>query len=160
MGNETEGACRGVHARKYQGRQENFHTLRQRGGICGFPRREESPYDTFGTGHSGTSISAALGMAQARCLRGENHKVIAVIGDGSMTAGEAFEGLNQAGAMDKDLIVILNDNELSISPNVGALSSYLSRLMTGQFATHFREEIKNFLKKIPGIGGSALKWAK
>ena len=142
------------------GRRENFHTLRQSGGICGFPRREESPYDTFGTGHSGTSISAALGMAQARCLRGEDYKVIAVIGDGSMTAGEAFEGLNQAGAMEKDLIVILNDNELSISPNVGALSSYLNRLMTGQFATHFREEIKSFLKKIPGIGGSALKWAR
>ncbi len=142
------------------GRQENFHTLRQSGGICGFPRREESPYDTFGTGHSGTSISAALGMAQARCLRGEDYKVIAVIGDGSMTAGEAFEGLNQAGAMEKNLIVILNDNELSISPNVGALSSYLNRLMTGQFATHFREEIKSFLKKIPGIGGSALKWAR
>jgi len=142
------------------GRNENFHTLRQSGGICGFPRREESPYDTFGTGHSGTSISAALGMAQARCLRGEDYKVIAVIGDGSMTAGEAFEGLNQAGAMEKDLIVILNDNELSISPNVGALSSYLNRLMTGQFATHFREEIKSFLKKIPGIGGSALKWAR
>jgi 1-deoxy-D-xylulose-5-phosphate synthase len=142
------------------GRNENFHTLRQSGGICGFPRREESPYDTFGTGHSGTSISAALGMAHARCLRGEDYKVIAVIGDGSMTAGEAFEGLNQAGAMEKDLIVILNDNELSISPNVGALSSYLNRLMTGQFATHFREEIKSFLKKIPGIGGSALKWAR
>jgi 1-deoxy-D-xylulose-5-phosphate synthase len=142
------------------GRKENFHTLRQSGGICGFPRREESPYDTFGTGHSGTSISAALGMAQARCMRGEDYKVIAVIGDGSMTAGEAFEGLNQAGAMEKNLIVILNDNELSISPNVGALSSYLNRLMTGQFATHFREEIKSFLKKIPGIGGSALKWAR
>jgi len=142
------------------GRRENFRTLRQSGGICGFPRREESPYDAFGTGHSGTSISAALGMAQARCLRGENFKVIAVIGDGSMTAGEAFEGLNQAGAMEKDLIVILNDNELSISPNVGALSSYLNRLMTGQFATRFREEIKAFLRKIPGIGGSALKWAR
>jgi len=142
------------------GRRENFRTLRQSGGICGFPRREESPYDAFGTGHSGTSISAALGMAQARCLRGEDFKVIAVIGDGSMTAGEAFEGLNQAGAMEKDLIVILNDNELSISPNVGALSSYLNRLMTGQFATHFREEIKGFLRKIPGIGSSALKWAR
>jgi len=142
------------------GRRENFRTLRQSGGICGFPRREESPYDAFGTGHSGTSISAALGMAQARCLRGEDFKVIAVIGDGSMTAGEAFEGLNQAGAMEKDLIVILNDNELSISPNVGALSSYLNRLMTGQFATHFREEIKSFLRKIPGIGSSALKWAR
>ena len=142
------------------GRRENFHTLRQSGGICGFPRREESPYDAFGTGHSGTSISAALGMAQARCLRGEDFKVIAVIGDGSMTAGEAFEGLNQAGAMEKDLVVILNDNELSISPNVGALSSYLNRLMTGQLATHFREEIKAFLQKIPGIGRSALKWAR
>lgn len=142
------------------GRREKFHTLRQSGGICGFPRREESPYDAFGTGHSGTSISAALGMAQARCLRGEDYKVIAVIGDGSMTAGEAFEGLNLAGAMEKDLIVILNDNEFSISPNVGALSSYLNRLMTGRFATHFREEIKNFLKKIPGIGDSALKWAR
>ena len=142
------------------GRRETFSTLRQCGGISGFPRREESAYDAFGTGHSGTSISAALGMAQARCLRAEVHKVIAVIGDGSLTAGLAFEGLNQAGAMDKDLIVILNDNELSISPNVGALSSYLNRLMTGQFATRFRGEIKNFLKSLPGIGDSALKWAK
>ena len=142
------------------GRRKNFHTLRQCGGICGFPRREESPYDAFGTGHSGTSISAALGMAQARCLRGEGHKVIAVIGDGSMTAGLAFEGLNQAGAMDKDLIVILNDNELSISPNVGALSSYLNRLMTGHLATRFRDEIKGFLKRLPGVGKSALKMVK
>jgi len=142
------------------GRRKNFHTLRQCGGICGFPRREESPYDAFGTGHSGTSISAALGMAQARCLRGEGHKVIAVIGDGSMTAGLAFEGLNQAGAMDKDLIVILNDNELSISPNVGALSSYLNRLMTGHLATRFRDEIKGFLTRLPGVGKSALKMVK
>ncbi len=142
------------------GRRKTFSTLRQCGGISGFPRREESAYDAFGTGHSGTSISAALGMAQARCLRAEVHKVIAVIGDGSLTAGLAFEGLNQAGAMNKDLIVILNDNELSISPNVGALSSYLNRLMTGQFATRFREETKNFLKSLPGIGDSALKWAK
>ena len=142
------------------GRRELFHTLRQTDGICGFPRREESPYDAFGTGHSGTSISAALGMARARCLRGETHRVIAVIGDGSLTAGQALEGLNQAGAMEKDLIVVLNDNEFSISSNVGALSSYLNRLMTGQFATRFRDEIKNFLKHIPGIGESALKWAK
>ncbi len=142
------------------GRRENFHTLRQSGGICGFPRREESPFDTFGTGHSSTSISAALGMAQARCLRGEDYRVIAIIGDGSMTAGEAFEGLNQAGAMNKDFIVILNDNEHSISPNVGALSAYLNRLMTGQWATHFREEIKSFLKGLPAIGGSALKLVK
>src|SRR4030042_3242635 len=108
------------------GRRAQFPTLRQLGGICGFPRREESPYDAFGTGHSSTSISAALGMAHARCLRGETYKVITVIGDGSLNAGLAFEGLNQAGAMDKDLIVVLNDNELSISPNVGALSAFLN----------------------------------
>jgi len=142
------------------GRRQNFETLRQCGGICGFPRREESSYDAFGTGHSGTSISAALGMAQARCLKGEGHKVIAVIGDGSMTAGLAFEGLNQAGAMNKDLIVVLNDNELSISPNVGALSSYLNRLMTGQLAMRFRDEIKSFLKRLPAIGDPAIKWVK
>jgi 1-deoxy-D-xylulose-5-phosphate synthase len=142
------------------GRRKSFQTLRQCGGICGFPRREESPYDAFGTGHSGTSISAALGMAQARGLKGEDYKVIAVIGDGSMTAGLAFEGLNQAGAMEKDLIVVLNDNELSISPNVGALSSYLNRVMTGQWATRVRDEIKSFLKRLPAIGDPALKWAK
>jgi len=142
------------------GRREQFSTLRQGGGICGFPKREESPYDVFGTGHSGTSISAALGIAQARCLRKENFKVVAIIGDGSMTAGLAFEGLNQAGAMDKDLIVVLNDNELSISPNVGALSSYLNRLMTGHMATTIRDKIKRFLGQLPRIGRPALKWAK
>ncbi len=141
------------------GRQRGFHTLRQFGGICGFPRREESPYDCFGTGHSSTSISAALGMAQARGIRRESHKVIAVIGDGSMTAGLAFEGLNQAGATAKDLIVVLNDNELSISPNVGALSAYLNRLMTGQLATRIRDGMKNFLRRLPQ-GDSALKVAK
>ena len=142
------------------GRREKFSTLRQCGGLCGFPRREESPYDVFGTGHSSTSISAALGIAQARCLRKENFKVVAIIGDGSMTAGLAFEGLNQAGAMDKDLIVVLNDNELSISPNVGALSSYLNRLMTGHMARTIRDKIKNFLSQLPRIGRPALKWAK
>ena len=142
------------------GRREQFPTLRQGGGLCGFPKREESPYDVFGTGHSSTSISAALGIAQARCLRKENFKVIAIIGDGSMTAGLAFEGLNQAGAADKDLIVVLNDNELSISPNVGALSSYLNRLLTGRMATTIRDKIKNFLGQLPRIGRPALKWAK
>jgi 1-deoxy-D-xylulose-5-phosphate synthase len=142
------------------GRREQFSTLRQGGGLCGFPKREESPYDVFGTGHSSTSISAALGIAQARCLRKENFKVVAIIGDGSMTAGLAFEGLNQAGAMDKDLIVVLNDNELSISPNVGALSSYLNRLMTGHMATTIRDKIKSFLGQLPRIGRPALKWAK
>jgi 1-deoxy-D-xylulose-5-phosphate synthase len=105
------------------GRRDRFHTLRQHGGISGFPRISESPCDSFSTGHSGTSISAGLGISCAKDLKKERNKVICVIGDGSMTAGLAYEGLNQAGDLDKDLIVILNDNELSISPNVGALSS-------------------------------------
>ena len=143
------------------GRRDRFHTLRQYGGISGFPKREESPYDAFDSGHSGTSISSALGMAEARRLRGDEGKVIAVIGDGSMTAGLAFEGLNQTGHIDQDLIVILNDNEMSISPNVGALSSYLNRLMTGQFAYRFRNEIKNFLESLPPrIGKKLLRFAK
>jgi len=143
------------------GRKDRFHTLRQYGGISGFPKRDESPYDAFDSGHSGTSISSALGMAEARRLRGEEGKVIAVIGDGSMTAGLAFEGLNQTGDIDQDLIVILNDNEMSISPNVGALSSYLNRLMTGQFANRFRNEIKNFLENLPPrIGKKLLRFAK
>jgi 1-deoxy-D-xylulose-5-phosphate synthase len=143
------------------GRKDRFHTLRQYGGVSGFPKREESPYDAFDSGHSGTSISSALGMAEARRLRGEEGKVIAVIGDGSMTAGLAFEGLNQTGHIDQDLIVILNDNEMSISPNVGALSSYLNRLMTGQFAYRFRNEIKNFLESLPPrIGKKLLHFAK
>ncbi|MFA4909744.1 MAG: 1-deoxy-D-xylulose-5-phosphate synthase [Desulfobacteria bacterium] len=142
------------------GRRDRFHTLRQYGGICGFPKRDESPYDTFGVGHSGTSISAALGMAEARCLKGEKYRVIAVIGDGSIASGMAFEGLNQTGHREKDMIVVLNDNEMSISPNVGALSSYLNRIMTGQLFTRFRSEMKNFLKTIPGIGGSVLKLVK
>ncbi|MHB8989178.1 MAG: 1-deoxy-D-xylulose-5-phosphate synthase N-terminal domain-containing protein, partial [Desulfobulbia bacterium] len=109
------------------GRRKQFHTLRQYQGISGFPKRAESPFDAFDTGHSSTSISASLGIATAKDLKGDHHKSIAVIGDGSMTGGMAFEALNQAGHLHKDLIVILNDNEMSISPNVGALSSFLSR---------------------------------
>lgn len=142
------------------GRGDRFHTLRQYGGISGFPKRDESPYDAFDSGHSGTSISSALGMAEARKQKGEEGKIIAVIGDGSMTAGLAFEGLNQTGHIDRDLIVILNDNEMSISPNVGALSSYLNRLMTGQFVNRFRDDMKAFLETIPGIGKSVLRFAK
>jgi len=142
------------------GRRRAFSTLRQFGGISGFPRREESRYDTFTVGHSSTSISAALGMAEARDLRGEDHKVIAVIGDGSMTAGLAFEGLNQGGALKKDLIIVLNDNEMSISPNVGALSSYLSRHMTGDFYVSIQKIVENLLRNIPGIGEPMLKAAK
>ena len=142
------------------GRRDRFQTLRQYQGISGFPKRDESPYDAFDSGHSGNSISSALGMAEARRLKGEEGKIIAVIGDGSMTAGLAFEGLNQTGHIDHDLIVILNDNEMSISPNVGALSSYLNRLMTGQFVNRFRREMGNFLETLPGIGKSVLRFAK
>ncbi|OEZ62665.1 1-deoxy-D-xylulose-5-phosphate synthase [Duganella sp. HH105] len=116
------------------GRRERMHTLRQLGGISGFPKRDESEYDTFGTAHSSTSISAALGMAQAAKIKGEHRHAIAVIGDGSMTAGMAFEALNNAGVQeDLNLLVILNDNDMSISPPVGALNRYLARLMSGQF---------------------------
>lgn len=142
------------------GRRDRFHTLRRMGGISGFPKREESPYDVFNVGHSSTSISAAAGIAEGRCLTGEDFKVIAVIGDGSMTAGMAYEALNWAGDRDKDLIIILNDNEMSISPNVGALSSYLNRIMTGQHVMKWRAEVKNFLKTIPGIGEQMLKFTK
>ncbi len=142
------------------GRRDWFHTLRRMGGISGFPKREESPYDVFNVGHSSTSISAAAGIAEGRCLTGEDFKVIAVIGDGSMTAGMAYEALNWAGDRDKDLIIILNDNEMSISPNVGALSSYLNRIMTGQHVMKWRAEVKNFLKTIPGIGEQMLKFTK
>ncbi|MDI6763732.1 MAG: 1-deoxy-D-xylulose-5-phosphate synthase [Thermodesulfobacteriota bacterium] len=142
------------------GRRNRFHTLRQYEGVSGFPKRDESPYDTFDSGHSGTSISAALGIAEAKRLKGEEGRPIAIIGDGSMTAGLAFEGLNQAGHIDQDLIVVLNDNEMSISRNVGALSSYLNRLMTGQFVNRFRDEMKDFLETIPSIGKSALRFAK
>ncbi len=116
------------------GRRERMHTLRQFGGISGFPKRDESEYDTFGTAHSSTSISAALGMAQAAKIKGEHRHAIAVIGDGSMTAGMAFEALNNAGVQeDINLLVVLNDNDMSISPPVGALNRYLARLMSGQF---------------------------
>ncbi|MBM4323413.1 MAG: 1-deoxy-D-xylulose-5-phosphate synthase [Deltaproteobacteria bacterium] len=142
------------------GRKDRFHTLRQYEGVSGFPKRDESPYDTFDSGHSGTSISAALGMAEAKRHKGDEGRPIAIIGDGSMTAGLAFEGLNQAGHIDQDLIVVLNDNEMSISHNVGALSSYLNRLMTGQFVNRFRDEMKEFLETIPSIGKSALRFAK
>ncbi len=134
------------------GRKDQFHTLRQHQGISGFPKREESPYDAFDTGHSSTSISASLGIALAKSLKGDANRAIAVIGDGSMTGGMAFEALNQAGHLDKDLIVILNDNEMSISPNVGALSSFLSRKMTGKAMTRLKRDTENFLKSFANVG--------
>ncbi|MDH4162696.1 MAG: 1-deoxy-D-xylulose-5-phosphate synthase [Nitrospirota bacterium] len=142
------------------GRRERFATLRQYGGISGFPKREESPYDHFDVGHASTSISAALGMVAAREIKKENFQVIAVIGDGSISAGLAFEGLNQAGHLKKQMIVVLNDNEMSISPNVGALSAYLTKLMTGNFYTRLRQETKHFLQGIPRVGDSMLHLAK
>ena len=142
------------------GRRAQFSTLRQYGGISGFPKRSESPCDHFDVGHASTSISAALGMVVARDIRGENYRVIAVIGDGSISAGLAFEGLNQAGDLQRKLIVVLNDNEMSINHNVGALSSYLGRLMSGQFYTKLRLETKNFLQGIPRVGESMFNFAK
>ena len=142
------------------GRRERFHTLRQYDGISGFTRLSESPYDAFSTGHSSTSISAGLGISSAKCLKKETSKVIAVIGDGAMTAGLAYEGLNQAGDIKKDLIVILNDNDMSIAPNVGALSSLLSRTFSAKYLQDFRQEIKDFLKSLPKIGGDIYQLAK
>ncbi len=128
------------------GRRDRFDSLRRFGGISGFPKRAESEYDPFDTGHSSTSISAALGMATGAALNGENNKTIAVIGDGSMTGGLAFEGLNQAGHLGKNLIVILNDNEMSISPSVGALSSFISRKLTGRTVARIKKNMEHFLK--------------
>ena len=142
------------------GRKEKFPTLRRKGGLSGFPKREESAYDAFNVGHSGTSIAAAAAFAEAQCLKDEHAKAIAVIGDGSMTTGMAFEGLNWSGGRDKDLIIVLNDNEMSISPNVGALSSYLNRMMTGDRVTKFKSELKTFLKNIPSIGEQIFKFSK
>ena len=142
------------------GRRERFSTIRKEMGISGFPRMSESEYDAFGTGHSSTSISAALGIAEGRDRRGENFKVIAVIGDGAMTAGLSFEGLNHAGHLKKDMIVILNDNEMSISRNVGALSAYMNRILTGEFYRRFKKETKSFLEGIPRFGGPVAKMAQ
>ena len=142
------------------GRRDRFHTLRTYGGISGFPKRLESPFDTFDTGHSSTSISAGLGISTAKDLKGEKAKVIAVIGDGSMTGGMAFEGLNQAGHTGKDLIVVLNDNAMSISKNVGAFSSFLSRKITGKRFVTFKKDLENFLKSMPGVGENILNLAR
>jgi 1-deoxy-D-xylulose-5-phosphate synthase len=142
------------------GRKEKFSTLRRLGGISGFPKREESDYDAFNVGHSGTSIAAAVAFTEAQCLKGGHNKAIAVIGDASLTTGMAFEGLNWSGDREKDLIIVLNDNEMSISPNVGALSSYLNRIMTGDRVTKFKGELKHFLKSIPSVGEQLLKFSK
>ena len=137
------------------GRRDRMRTLRQLGGIGGFPRRDESEYDTFGTAHSSTSISAALGMALASKLKGEDRKAVAIIGDGAMSAGMAFEALNNAGVshagVNADILVVLNDNDMSISPPVGALNKYLARLMSGNFYEAARQSAKAVLKNAPPL---------
>jgi len=133
------------------GRRDRMSTLRQLGGISGFPRRDESEYDTFGTAHSSTSISAALGMDVAARLKGEHRRTVAVIGDGAMSAGMAFEALNNAGVSHADMLVILNDNDMSISPPVGALNRYLARLMSGKFYATARDTAKSVLKNAPPL---------
>lgn len=142
------------------GRYDRFDTLRKFKGLGGFPKRAESPHDAFDTGHSSTSISAALGMVEGRDQQGRVNKVIAVIGDGAMTAGLAFEGLNHAGQLRKDLIVVLNDNEMSISKNVGAMSQYLNRILTGDIYNKFKRETRLLLEGIPKLGGPVARFAE
>jgi 1-deoxy-D-xylulose-5-phosphate synthase len=140
------------------GRRDRMPSLRQRGGLSGFTRRAESEYDTFGAGHSSTSVSAALGMAVAAARTASDRKVAAVIGDGALSAGMAFEALNNAGDMDADLLVILNDNDMSISPNVGAMSNYLARVLSGRVFTRVREGGKTVLSTVPPMLEFAKRW--
>ena len=141
------------------GRKENFHTNRKYGGVSGFPKRSESPYDTFGVGHSSTSISAALGMAVARDLSGEKKSVVAIIGDGSMTGGMAFEAMNNAGALKSDVLVILNDNNMSIDPNVGALKEYLADITTSTTFNKLRDDVYEMLGHFSKAGEKMRKVA-
>lgn len=138
------------------GRRDRFPTLRQYGGISGFPVRDESPYDAFNVAHACTSISAALGMAVARDLRGEDNYVVAIIGDAGLTGGIGLEGLNQAGHLKRKLLIILNDNEMSISPNVGAIAGYLNRIVHGQAYMRIKEEVEQLIRSVPRVGGRLL----
>jgi len=139
------------------GRNARFSTLRQLGGISGFLRRDESPHDHFGAGHAGTAMSAALGMAVARDLKGEHHHVVAVVGDGAMTCGLSYEGLNNAGHSGRDLIVILNDNGMSIAPNVGAMSRYLANVATNPLYNRVREELKRLTHRVDAMVGHGVQ---
>jgi len=140
------------------GRRDAMHSLRRQNGLSGFLSRSESEYDAFGAGHSSTSISAALGMSVATALGNADREVVAVIGDGAMTAGMAYEALNNAGAADCDLLVVLNDNEMSISPNQGAMHNYLARILSGRFYTGVRERSKNILSNLPGTARFLRRW--
>ena len=133
------------------GRRDKFPSIRQDGGLSGFPSKKESPYDVFDTGHASSSISVATGLAESKRRKGEEHRVVAVIGDGSLTGGMAFEALNHAGHMKSDIIVILNDNEMSIAKNIGGLSSHLNRIMTGEFMSKFREDVKRITRNMPTV---------
>lgn len=133
------------------GRKERMTSIRTRDGVCAFPNRAESEYDAFGVGHSSTSISAALGMAIASALKGEDKQMVAIIGDGSITGGMAFEAMNHAGSIDANLLVILNDNDMSISPNVGAMNNYLTRVLSSRLYSSVREESKKVLSKMPSM---------
>ncbi|MEX2398230.1 MAG: 1-deoxy-D-xylulose-5-phosphate synthase N-terminal domain-containing protein, partial [Balneolales bacterium] len=141
------------------GRREQFPTNRIYKGMSGFPKRTESPFDTFGVGHSSTSISAGIGMAVARDLNKTDEKVVSVIGDGAMSAGLAFEGLNNGGDLDSDILIILNDNAISIDPNVGALKEYLADLTTHQAFNKFRDEVYDMLGYFKGAGDKMRKMA-
>jgi 1-deoxy-D-xylulose-5-phosphate synthase len=142
------------------GRRDRFETLRQESGISGFTRRDESPHDPFGAAHASTAISAALGMAEAREQLGVDFRVVAVVGDGALTAGLAWEGLNQVGHLKRDMLVILNDNSMSISPNVGAVSAYLNRVMTGRLAVRVRRETQKLLEYVPRVGSRMAELAR
>ncbi len=142
------------------GRRERFDTLRRAGGLSGFCRRDENEHDCFGAGHASTSISAALGIAEAKRLKGEQGKVVAVIGDGGMTGGLAFEALNHAGSLERDLVVILNDNGMFISPHVGGMSSWLSHRLSGPAFNQFRRRIKGMLNNYPRYGEKTLHWIR
>lgn len=142
------------------GRREQFHTLRQYKGLCGFPKCEESEHDAFGTGHSSTSISAALGMAIARDLKGDDYNVVGIIGDGALTGGMAFEALNNAGDLHKKMIVVLNDNEMSIARNVGAMSEYLERMRSEPTYSRIKRDVEVLIKSIPSVGEQVLRTAE
>src|SRR5512144_942813 len=140
------------------GRNERFETLRQEDGISGFLKRSESEYDAFGAGHAATSISAALGIAAGRDVRGEEYKVVAILGDGALTSGLAYEGLNNAGHSDRDVIVVLNDNEMSIAPNVGAMSKYLTSIQRNSLYNRLRSRIGEIVDHSPAVSTLVRKW--
>src|SRR5881394_2645338 len=139
------------------GRKSRLETLRQGGGVSGFLKRSESEYDAFGAGHAATAISAALGIAAGRDIRGDKYKVIAILGDGALTSGMAYEGLNNAGHSDRDIIVVLNDNEMSIAPNVGAMHKYLTSIQQNSLYNRVRTKIGELVDNAPGPVGTIVR---